>query len=99
MLEPALPVVRNVEIEALTKGLKDGRYVVRMQPKGCRWWHGRVKEGAADEKVPKRLCVGVVPPLIIESGNEVEVSITDGKVEKEVRDAAERGPGYHTEIH
>ena len=77
-LKPGEPVIREVEIEALVNGLENGQYKIRMQPRGCRWWHGEVKveEEEGDGRVPAHLC----PPLMLESQDEVELRIRDGKM-------------------
>lgn len=76
-LKPGEPVVREVGIGALVDRLANGQYKIRMQPKGCRWWHGEVKmDNEEDGRVPSHLC----PPLMLESQNEVELHIRDGKM-------------------
>lgn len=80
-LKPGVPVMRKIDIGALVNGLVDGQYKIRMQPKGCRWWHGEVgKEESEDGKVPAHLCGTITSPLMLESQDEVELRIKDGKV-------------------
>ncbi|KAF7504634.1 hypothetical protein GJ744_001988 [Endocarpon pusillum] len=74
MLKPGTPLVRKVDITKLLDGLEDGEYKVRMQPKGCRWWHGEVEAGD-DGKVPASLCKVLVPPLMLESMDEIGIRI------------------------
>lgn len=82
-LKPGALVVRKVEIEALVDGLVDGQYKIRMQSKGCRWWYGEVgKEEGEDGRVPAHLCGIINPPLMLESQDEVEIRIRDGKVDQ-----------------
>ena len=53
-----------------------------MHPKGCRWWQGRLgNEDSEDGKVPARLWKRLAIPLMLESQDEVEVTIKDGKLE------------------
>ena len=81
-LKPGVPVIRKVEIGALVDGLADGQYKIRMQSKGCRWWHGEIgKEVGEDGKVPAHLCQFMTSPLMLESQDEVEIRIRDGKVD------------------
>ena len=84
-LKPGAPVVRKVDIGALVDGLTDGQYKIRMQPRGCRWWHGEIgKEVGEDGRVPAHLCETIIPPLMIESQDEVELRIRDGKVDQSI---------------
>lgn len=54
-----------------------------MQSKGCRWWHGEVpKEQCEDGRVPAHLCGIAIPPVMLESQDEVELRIRDGKVDQ-----------------
>lgn len=91
-LQPETPVIRSIDIGRLVHGLADGQYKIRMGPKGCRWWwsgevQGEEKKENKDEnengdgKVPARLCKGLVPPLMLESSDEVELQIREGKVQ------------------
>ncbi|KAL8898809.1 MAG: hypothetical protein Q9207_006522 [Kuettlingeria erythrocarpa] len=81
-LKPGVPVVRRLDISALVVGLKDGQYKVRMQAKGCRWWHGEIsKEECKDGRLPAHVCKKpIAPPLMLESQDEVELRIRNGKV-------------------
>ena len=82
-LKPGAPVIRKVDIGALVDGLVDGQYRVRMQSRGCRWWHGEVgKEDSEDGRVPAHLCRIITSPLMLESQDEVELRIRDGKVDQ-----------------
>lgn len=81
-LKSGAPIVREIDIGALVNGLMDGQYKIRIQSKGCRWWHGEVgKEFCEDVRVPADLCGIIIPPLMLESQDEVELRIRDGKVE------------------
>ena len=81
-LKPGVPVIRKVDIGALVEGLVDGQYNIRMQSMGCRWWHGEIgKEVREGWKVPAHLCQFTTSPLMLESQDEVEIRIRDGKVD------------------
>lgn len=81
-LKPEAPAIRKIDIGALVDGLGDGQYRIRMESKGCRWWHEEVvKEEGEDGRVPTRLCEMIIYPLMLESQDEVEVRIRDGKVD------------------
>lgn len=76
-LKPGTPLVRKLDIAARVKGLADGRYKIRMQSKGCGWWHGEVeKEIVNGELTPVHFCT----PLMLESQDEMELCIRDGEV-------------------
>jgi hypothetical protein len=81
-LKLGAPVIRKFDIGALVNGLEDGQYKILMRSKCCRWWPGEVEaeEGGAG-KVPAHLCRAWVPPLMLESTDEVEICIREGKVE------------------
>ena len=82
VLKPGAGVVRKVDIGALVGTLKDGQYKVRMQPTGCRWWPGGIgEEECEDGRVPVHFVRALIPPLMLESHDEVELCIRDGKIE------------------
>ena len=82
-LKPGAPIFRKIDIGALVEGLEDGQYKIRMQSKGCRWWHGGIgQEAGEDGRVPAHLCGFIVPPLMLESQDEIELRIRDGKVDQ-----------------
>lgn len=81
-LKPGAPVIRKVDIGALVEDLVDGQYKIRMQSRGCRWWHGEIgKEEGEDGRVPAHLCGIITSPLMLESSDEVELRIKYGKVD------------------
>ena len=85
ILKPAAPVIRRIDIGALVDGLVDGQYKIRMQSRGCRWWHGEIgKEETEDGRVPAHLCRIITSPLMLESQDEVELRIRDGKVDQSI---------------
>lgn len=79
-LKPGAPAVRKIDIGPLLDGLVDGQYKIRMQSRGCRWWHGEV--GVEDGRVPAHLCGTILPHLILESEDEIELRVRDGKVDQ-----------------
>ncbi|KAF2789759.1 hypothetical protein K505DRAFT_89779 [Melanomma pulvis-pyrius CBS 109.77] len=82
-LDPETPVVRVIDIGMLVNGLEDGQYKIRMQPKGCRWWHGVVeKEVGEDGRVLAHLNKILTVPLMLESKDEVQLCIRGGKVDQ-----------------
>lgn len=82
-LKPGAPVIKKFDVGALVQGLGDGLYKIRMQPRGCRWWHGEAgKEVGEDGRVPAHLGGLFVPPLMLESQDEIELRIRDGKVDE-----------------
>jgi hypothetical protein len=81
MLKPGAPVIRVIDIGLRVKWLKGGQYKIRMHPSGCRWWSGQLpKEDGEDERVPARLYKGWSIPLMLETEDEVQVRVKDGKV-------------------
>ena len=86
-LKPGAPIIRRIDIEPLMNGLADGHYKIRMQPKGCRWWHGEVGT-EADGRISAHLCEIISPPLMLESPDEVELWIRGGKVYESMQDAS-----------
>ena len=81
-MKPETPVVNVVDISSKIKGLEDGRYKIRMHPKGCRWWRDVLRnEEGEGEKVPVRLWKSWTVPIMLDSEDELEITIKDGKVD------------------
>lgn len=81
-LQPGIPVTRRVNIERLMQGLHDRLYRIQMQPTGCRWWYGKAAEIVGeDERVPLDMVRSLKPPLMLESLDEVELRISEGKMD------------------
>lgn len=80
VLKPGVTLSRELDLGALVRGLDDGRYLIRLKPKGC-WWHfGKIdSEPDDDGKVPKRFRAGHQTPIVLESNDEVEFEMRDGK--------------------
>jgi hypothetical protein len=83
VLRPGVAVSREIALDGFWHGLSDGRYLIRLKPKGC-WWHsGDVKSEPDDEgKVPKHLKTTNQTPIVLESNGEVEFDVRDGKIVK-----------------
>ncbi|KAI4266709.1 MAG: hypothetical protein LQ337_008694 [Flavoplaca oasis] len=81
VLRPGDPLVTRLDIRALLGGLADGQYMIRLRSRGCRWWDGEIgEEDCEDGRVPKRLGSGLVPPLMLESHDEVGVCVREGQL-------------------
>ncbi|KAI1293248.1 hypothetical protein F5Y03DRAFT_332269 [Xylaria venustula] len=81
-LTPGETLVRRVDISRLLKGLTDGTYRIRMQPRGT-WWVFGDSEAIADEgddRVPRRLYESTIPPLILKTEEVVELQVKNGRV-------------------
>ena len=80
ILHPRQSVVRNFDIGQLVRGLKDGSYVIKLVAKGCRWWEGEVKEADCENgRVPDGLGRKFGVPLMLQTNDEVEICIKDGR--------------------
>ena len=83
VLEPGVVHSREIELGVLVHGLGDGRYVVRLKPKGCWWCFGEVGESDADDggKVPRRVYgARHQTPVVLRSDDEVEFTLQDGRI-------------------
>lgn len=83
-LKPGEPLVRHVEIGKRLSGLPDGTYGLRMEPRGMWWCAGGCEEFAAEdeERVPQHLFKSMIPPLMLECDDIVEVRVENGEVVK-----------------
>ncbi|KAI4166940.1 MAG: hypothetical protein LQ343_007612 [Gyalolechia ehrenbergii] len=82
-LKAGVPINRKIDTRALVDGLADGHYKLRTQARGCRWWYGEIgKENCEDGRVPAHLGGTTIPPLMLESQDEVELRISDGKIDQ-----------------
>ncbi|KAJ4016329.1 hypothetical protein NW766_004521 [Fusarium irregulare] len=81
-LHPGKPLVRHVDISGLLSKLSDGKYGLRMEPRGMWWCKGDIEDSAAagEARVPHHLFETAIPPLILESRDVVEVQIENGTV-------------------
>ena len=81
-MKPGESIDRRIDIGALLNGLQDGEYSIRLEPRGCRWWRGELgKSENEDGTIPAHLCEDMMPPLILESQDEVKLRIRGGKVD------------------
>ncbi|KAL8940591.1 MAG: hypothetical protein Q9216_002736 [Gyalolechia sp. 2 TL-2023] len=82
-LKPGEPKIKRFDIGTLVGNLVDGRYKIRMLSRGCRWWHGKIgKEECENGRVPERFGGVFIPPLMLESQDEVEIRLMHGKVDQ-----------------
>ncbi|KAI4633942.1 uncharacterized protein J4E87_001109 [Alternaria ethzedia] len=85
-LKPGIPLVSLFDIGRTLRSLEDGRYIVRMRPKGCTWWCGELeKEEGEGDRVPARLWKGFTVPIMLVSEDELDITIKDGKVDGKPR--------------
>jgi hypothetical protein len=83
VLDPGVAFERDVELDYVVRGLGDGRYVMRLRPKGVWWCWGEVGESEPGDggKVPKRIYgVKFSTPAVLRSEDEVEFGVRDGMV-------------------
>ena len=76
------PLVRHVDVSSILSKLPDGKYGLRMEPRGMWWCKGDIEDFAAagEDRVPHHLFETAIPPLILESKDFVEVQIENGAV-------------------
>lgn len=81
VLRPGVAVSREIQLDRWVRGLDDGRYLIRLMPKGC-WWHfGDIKgDPDHDGKISKRYVVAKQTPVVLESRDEVEFQLIDGRI-------------------
>lgn len=84
VLESGVAVMRDIELGGLVRGLEDGRYVVRLNPKGCWWCFGEVGEGELGDggRVPKRVYGAKrhQTPAVLRSDDEVEFILKNSRI-------------------
>ncbi|KAF4472381.1 hypothetical protein FALBO_720 [Fusarium albosuccineum] len=81
-LEPGKPLVRQVNIGSVVSDLPDGKYALRMEPRGMWWCAGRCEDFAAEgeDRVPQHLFKTMIPPLMLECEHVVQVQVENGVV-------------------
>ncbi|TGJ79485.1 hypothetical protein E0Z10_g9279 [Xylaria hypoxylon] len=81
-LTPGETLVKRVNIGNLLKGLPDGKYSIHMQPRGAWWIFGDREEIAdeGDDRVPQRLYKTIIPPLLLETEDTVELQLENGSI-------------------
>ncbi|KAF4993316.1 hypothetical protein FDECE_13431 [Fusarium decemcellulare] len=79
-LEPGKPLVRQVDIGSVISDLPDGKYALRMEPRGMWWCAGRCEDFAAEgeDRVPQHLFKTMIPPLMLECEDVVQVQVENG---------------------
>lgn len=83
VLEPGVVHSREIELEGLVRGLGDGRYVVRLKPKGCWWCFGEIGESDPGDggRVPRRVYAARhQTPVVLQSDDEVEFVLRNGMI-------------------
>jgi len=82
VIHPGVPIVRKISIAKIVTELKDGHFKIRIRPRGCRWWDRDITKGHdADERIPLELGGRNMPPVVLESEDEVEIHLSEGKIE------------------
>ena len=91
-LKPGVPAIRTFSIDECLRWrvdntqplttLADGRYGVRLEPRGMWWCSGDKDEFASEEveRLPQRLWKTHVLPVLLCCEDMVEVEVKDGKV-------------------
>jgi hypothetical protein len=82
-LRPGQPIVRHVDVGSMLSKLPDGKYGLRMEPRGMWWCKGDIEDLAAagEDRVPQNLFETAIPPLILDSRDVVTVQVENGTVE------------------
>ncbi|RBR25410.1 uncharacterized protein FIESC28_01847 [Fusarium coffeatum] len=80
-LHPGQPLVRHVDVSSMLSKLPDGKYALRMEPRGMWWCKGDIEDFAAagEDRVPHDLFETTIPPLILEFNDVVEVPVENGR--------------------
>ncbi|KAH7196515.1 uncharacterized protein B0J16DRAFT_326076 [Fusarium flagelliforme] len=81
-LHPGQPLVRHVNVSGMLSKLPDGRYGLRMEPRGMWWCKGDIEDFAAagEERVPHDKFETAIPPLILDCRDVAEVQVENGAV-------------------
>lgn len=76
-LNPGEPLVRHVDVSELLSDLSDGIYELRMEPRGMWWCEGDRHDFSVgdDERVPHEIFQTMIPPLVLECNDTVDVQI------------------------
>ncbi len=79
-LKPGEPFVRRVDISRVLYGLPDCTYGLRMEPRGMWWCAGSCEDFATEgeDRVPQYLFQTMIPPLMLECENVVELQVENG---------------------
>ena len=81
VLRPGVAVAREIRLDQWVRRLDNGRYIIRLVPKGC-WWHfGDIKgDPDHDGEVSKRCVIANQTPVVLESTDEAEFELCDGRI-------------------
>ncbi|RBR27124.1 uncharacterized protein FIESC28_00068 [Fusarium coffeatum] len=80
-LRPGVPLVRDVDVSNFLSELPDGRYGLKMEPRGMWWCLGDCEEFrkiCEDGRVPRDSFQMMIPPLMLECDDLVEVRVENG---------------------
>ncbi|CAG7561226.1 unnamed protein product [Fusarium equiseti] len=81
-LRPGQPLVRHVDVSNMLSKLPDGKYGLRMEPRGMWWCKSDIEDFAAagEDRVPHDKLETAIPPFILESKDVVTVQVENGTV-------------------
>ncbi|OBS24202.1 hypothetical protein FPOA_04749 [Fusarium poae] len=79
-LRPEEPIIRHIDVGILASKLPDGKFGLRMEPRGMWWCVGDCEEFAAagEDRVPAHLYNPKIPPVMLECRDIVEIEVKDG---------------------
>ncbi|CAG1978314.1 unnamed protein product [Fusarium graminearum] len=79
-LRPGEPIIRHVDVGDLVSKLPDGKFGLRMEPRGMWWCVSDCEEfaTAGEDRVPGHLYNPKIPPVMLECGDVVEIDVKDG---------------------
>ncbi|CAD0114465.1 unnamed protein product [Aureobasidium uvarum] len=86
-LEPGQQILRHIALDPILYGHDDGVYIVGLREQRF-WWCVGSKEDICEEddddaRVEKELFSRDIPPLVIKSGDTVELKVVNGEVVEE----------------
>lgn len=82
-LKPDEPLVRKVDVSSILSKLPDGLYGLRMESRGMWWCKGSCEDftfTGDQDRVPPELYQSVIPPVVLECDDIVEVRVENGLV-------------------
>lgn len=79
-LRPGEPLIRRIDISQVIIGVPDGVYGLRMEPRGMWWCLGNCEDFAEDGHVPQRLFNPMIPPLMLQCEDVMEVQVQNGAI-------------------
>ncbi|EME43029.1 hypothetical protein DOTSEDRAFT_173622 [Dothistroma septosporum NZE10] len=80
-LKPRETVVREVNVSSMLTRVPDGRYGVRMAPRGLWWCEGAMEDVVEQDgdRVRREKWNTTIPPLVLESEDIVEIEVRSGR--------------------